>query len=110
MNKSYLLSGKTAKALYKYAKKLSLIDFHNHLSVSDITTDKRFTDIYDLWIKPDPYKHRAMRMCGVPEYYIMVGNNTKSCRKPALFVVKDGTLNGVRYKKNAQKLQCKKNV
>ena len=70
MNKSYLLSGKTAKALYKYAKKLSLIDFHNHLSVSDITTDKRFTDIYDLWIKPDPYKHRAMRMCGVPEYYI----------------------------------------
>ena len=38
--------------------------------MADISENKRFTDIYDLWIKPDPYKHRAMRMCGVKEKYI----------------------------------------
>ena len=31
--------------------------------------NKRFLDIYEVWIKPDPYKHRAMRMCGVDEEY-----------------------------------------
>lgn len=56
--------------LYEYAKSLPVIDYHNHLSLKDIAENKRFTDIYDLWIKPDPYKHRAMRMCGVAENYI----------------------------------------
>lgn len=32
--------------------------------------NKRFYDIYDLWINPDPYKHRAMRMCGIAEKFI----------------------------------------
>lgn len=66
----YLLNSKTAEKLYDYVKSLPIIDYHNHLSVSDICNDKRFTDIYELWLKPDPYKHRAMRMCGVDEEYI----------------------------------------
>lgn len=70
MNKEYLLNSNAAKNLYNSAKDLPIIDYHNHLSVSDISENKRFTDIYDLWIKPDPYKHRAMRMCGVSEKYI----------------------------------------
>ncbi len=56
--------------MYKFSKQLPIIDYHNHLSVADIAENKRFTDIYDLWIRPDPYKHRAMRMCGVSEEYI----------------------------------------
>ncbi len=70
MNKDYFLNSDTAKKLYNTAKDLPIIDYHNHLSVSDISENKRFYDIYDLWIEPDPYKHRAMRMCGVAEKYI----------------------------------------
>lgn len=65
-----LLNSKLSKKLYRYAKELPIIDYHNHLSMEDIAENRRFYDIYDLWIKPDPYKHRAMRMCGVEEYYI----------------------------------------
>ena len=67
---NFLLNSDTAKELYAFAKDLPIIDYHNHLSVADIEENKRFCDIYDLWIKPDPYKHRAMRMCGVSEEYI----------------------------------------
>ncbi len=58
------------ESLYEYSKSLPVIDYHNHLSLKDISENKRYTDIYDLWISPDPYKHRAMRMCGVAENYI----------------------------------------
>lgn len=71
------LNSKTAKKLYKYVAELPIIDYHNHLSISDIETNKRFFDIYDLWIKPDPYKHRAMRMCGVEEKFITGDMPTK---------------------------------
>lgn len=71
----YLLNNETAAKLYESVKDLPIIDYHNHLSLSEISENKRFTDIYDLWIKPDPYKHRVMRMCGVDEEYI-TGNAT----------------------------------
>ncbi len=70
MKKEYLMNTNTAKILYDKVKDLPIIDYHNHLSIDDIRDNKRYTDIYDLWIKPDPYKHRAMRMCGVEERYI----------------------------------------
>ena len=70
MNNHYLLNSETALRLYEAVKNLPIIDYHNHLSVSDIREDKRYFDIYELWVKPDPYKHRAMRMCGVEEKYI----------------------------------------
>ncbi len=69
-NSDFLLNTKTGKILYQDVKDLPIIDYHNHLSVEDICDNKRYYDIYDLWIKPDPYKHRAMRMCGVSERYI----------------------------------------
>lgn len=61
------LNSDMSKKIYEFVATLPIIDYHNHLSISDIETNKRFLDIYDLWIKPDPYKHRAMRMCGVYE-------------------------------------------
>ena len=70
MKKSFLLNSETAEKLYEKVKFLPIVDYHNHLSFEDIKANKRFTNIYDLWIKPDPYKHRAMRMCGVSEKYI----------------------------------------
>ncbi len=70
MRENFLLTNETAKELYNYAKSLPVIDYHNHLSLADIKENRRFTDIYELWLAPDPYKHRAMRMCGIPEKYI----------------------------------------
>jgi len=70
LNEQFLLHSQTAKTLYESVRNLPIIDYHNHLSVTDIAQDRRFLDIYELWIQPDPYKHRAMRMCGVAEKYI----------------------------------------
>ena len=70
MRADFLLGNETAKQLYSKVAGLPIIDYHNHLSMEDISDNKRFYDVYDLWIKPDPYKHRAMRMCGVEERYI----------------------------------------
>ena len=70
MYADFLLRSATAKKLYRCVQDLPIIDYHNHLSIADVAENKRFTDVYELWIQPDPYKHRAMRMCGVAEKYI----------------------------------------
>ena len=71
MNESFLLKTENASRLYhEYAKGLPIIDFHNHISMDDLCADRRFSDIVSLWISPDPYKHRLMRICGVDEEYI----------------------------------------
>lgn len=71
MDKNYLLTTPLARRLYEEsAKDLPIIDYHNHLNVADILADRVFENITQLWISVDPYKHRAMRILGVPERYI----------------------------------------
>lgn len=71
MKDNFLLKNKTAKRLYeKYAKSLPIIDFHNHISANDLSANRQFKTLTEIWITPDPYKHRLMRICGVDEYYI----------------------------------------
>ena len=68
MSDNFLLQTPLAQELYHTcAKELPLIDFHNHLSVADLAGDRQFENITELWVASDPYKHRAMRMCGVSE-------------------------------------------
>lgn len=70
-NENFLLQTPLAQQLYhEVAKPLPIIDFHNHLSVSDLLTNRRFNNLAELWLLNDPYKHRAMRICGVCERYI----------------------------------------
>jgi glucuronate isomerase len=65
---SFLLLTPLARRLYhEYACHLPLIDYHNHLSIAEIAADRRFPDLTELWLQSDPYKHRAMRICGVEE-------------------------------------------
>ncbi len=60
-----------AERLYsEFAKELPIVDFHNHICVADIAADRRFENLGQLWLAPDPYKHRLMRICGVDEHYI----------------------------------------
>ncbi len=71
MNDNYLLTTQKAQLLYKtYAEKLPIIDFHNHICMADVVGKRRFANITELWLDIDPYKHRLMRICGVPEHYI----------------------------------------
>lgn len=68
---NFLLTTPLALQLYHdCAAALPVIDYHNHLSVQDLAANRKFQDIAELWLISDPYKHRAMRICGIPERYI----------------------------------------
>lgn len=76
MRKNFMLNNQTAIKLYNdYAKNLPIIDYHNHLSLQSLQDDTAFENITKLWISPDPYKHRLMRICGIDEKYI-TGNSS----------------------------------
>ena len=70
-----MLNSPLAEELYSGIEHLPLIDWHNHLAVADLKNDRKFSNITELWLKSDPYKHRAMRICGVPEKFI-TGNSS----------------------------------
>ena len=71
MKQDFLLNNLKAKKLYNtYAKDLPIIDFHNHINVSNLKNDHQFSNLTEVWIACDPYKHRLMRICGVDEFYI----------------------------------------
>ncbi len=70
MKSDFLLKSELAKELYATVKTLPIIDYHNHLVISDIANNVKFDNIARLWVISDPYKHRAMRILGVPERLI----------------------------------------
>ena len=71
LTRDFLLENEPAKALYHlYAENAPIVDYHNHLSVSDICTDRQFADIAQLWVCTDMYKFRAMRLAGLDEKYM----------------------------------------
>ena len=71
ITENFLLHTETARRLYyQHVEQLPIIDYHNHLSPSDIATDKKFETITEAWLKGDHYKWRAMRANGIPETLI----------------------------------------
>jgi len=67
----FLLRSKTARQLYhELAASAPILDYHCHLDPRDLATDRRFENLAQLWVTGDPYKHRAMRIAGVPERLI----------------------------------------
>jgi len=66
----FLLQTATARHLYrKYAASAPIVDFHCHLSASDIAENRRFRNLTEIWLDGDHYKWRAMRADGVAEKY-----------------------------------------
>lgn len=59
-----------AKLYHKFAAPQPIIDYHNHLSPSDIAHNKSYENITQLWIQGDHYKWRMMRALGIDEKYI----------------------------------------
>lgn len=82
MNENFLLTTPLAQSLYHdCAETLPVIDYHNHLQWHDLYMDRQFNNLAELWLLSDPYKHRAMRICGVAEKYITgdAGEYEKFC-------------------------------
>lgn len=59
--------------LYSFIKDMPVIDWHNHLDMNMLAEDKPLGSLYEVWVKADPYKHRAMRICGESER-VITGN------------------------------------
>jgi len=67
---NFLLQTKTAEKLYhEHAKKMPIIDYHNHLIPEQIANNKQFENVTQPWLYGDHYKWRAMRTNGVDEKY-----------------------------------------
>lgn len=71
LGKDFLLRSKTSQTLYfDYAKEQPIIDYHCHVSPKEIYEDKRFENLFQVWLSGDHYKWRIMRSNGVEEKYI----------------------------------------
>lgn len=71
MTEDFLLEGEFARRLYHdYAKDQPIFDYHCHLPPQQIAENYRFANLYDIWLKGDHYKWRAMRANGVAEALI----------------------------------------
>ncbi|MGA2102232.1 MAG: glucuronate isomerase [Candidatus Sulfotelmatobacter sp.] len=67
----FLLSNEVARRLYgEYAAPQPIVDYHCHLPPKDLAENRRFADLFEIWLEGDHYKWRAMRANGVPEKYI----------------------------------------
>ena len=81
LHDDFLLNSPIARRLYHdCAASLPIIDYHNHLDARDLADDRTFANITQLWVATDPYKHRAMRIAGVPERLI-TGRDTTDREK-----------------------------
>jgi glucuronate isomerase len=64
----FLLHNEPARRLYhEVAAPQPILDYHCHLPVEEIAANRRFENLYDIWLAGDHYKWRAMRANGVPE-------------------------------------------
>jgi glucuronate isomerase len=64
----FLLQSEPARSLYhQYAAPEPILDYHCHLSPKDIAEDRRFNNLFEVWLEGDHYKWRAMRANGVDE-------------------------------------------
>lgn len=74
LGKDFLLQNETAELLYhEHAARMPVIDYHCHLSPTDIAQDRKFENLYRIWLEGDHYKWRAMRSNGVDEQFITGG-------------------------------------
>ena len=70
IHEDFLLSTKTARRLYhEFAEPEPILDYHCHLPPKDVAENRRFRNLFEIWLEGDHYKWRAMRANGVGERY-----------------------------------------
>jgi glucuronate isomerase len=71
IHEDFLLHSRKAQKLYhEYADSEPIIDYHCHLPPKEIAENRRFNDLFEIWLEGDHYKWRAMRANGIPERLI----------------------------------------
>src|SRR3984957_6384340 len=71
LSEDFLLSNDAARHLYhQFAVSQPILDYHCHLSPQDISRNRRFRNLWEIWLEGDHYKWRALRANGVAENYI----------------------------------------
>jgi glucuronate isomerase len=64
----FLLESATARRLYhEFAAPEPILDYHCHLPPKDVAGNRRFANLFEIWLEGDHYKWRAMRANGVDE-------------------------------------------
>ena len=70
IHEDFLLQTRTARRLYhQFAEDEPILDFHCHLPPRDIAENRRFRNLFEIWLEGDHYKWRAMRSNGVAERF-----------------------------------------
>jgi glucuronate isomerase len=71
IHEDFLLGNAHARRLYhEYAEAEPILDYHCHLPPKDIAENRRFANLFEIWLEGDHYKWRAMRANGIPEQYV----------------------------------------
>ena len=71
LTEDFLLSNDRARRLYReFATSQPILDYHCHLRPRDIAENRRFANLFEIWLEEDHYKWRAMRANGIAERYI----------------------------------------
>jgi glucuronate isomerase len=71
IDEDFLLGNGSGRRLYgKFAKGEPIFDYHCHISPQDIARNRRFGNLFEIWLEGDHYKWRAMRSNGVAEKFI----------------------------------------
>ena len=66
----FLLHSAAARRLYhEHAAGQPILDYHCHLPPADVARNRRFDNLFEIWLEGDHYKWRAMRANGVPERF-----------------------------------------
>jgi glucuronate isomerase len=66
----FLLDSEAARRLYhEYAEEQPIFDYHCHLPAQEIAENRRFANLFEIWLEGDHYKWRAMRANGVAERF-----------------------------------------
>jgi len=68
INPDFLLETVAARRLYHdYAEFEPILDYHCHLPPQDLAENRRFANLFEIWLEGDHYKWRAMRANGIAE-------------------------------------------
>jgi glucuronate isomerase len=70
IHEDFLLTNKAAQRLYhEYAEHEPILDYHCHLPPREVAENRRFQNLFEIWLEGDHYKWRAMRANGIGEEY-----------------------------------------
>lgn len=64
-----LQTGKAQQLFHEFAEDQPILDYHTHLPPGDISNNRPFNDLAEIWLEGDHYKWRAMRINGIAEDY-----------------------------------------